>query len=73
MCPSKVQNGDQRGWIIPIGGAEEKDDNPLILERFVELSGGAAADIVIIPTASRLSDTGARYEKIFNDIGLASA
>ncbi len=73
MCPSKVEDGEQRGWIVPIGGAEEKDDNPRILERFAELGGGADANVVIIPTASRLPDTGERYEKIFSDLGVASA
>jgi cyanophycinase len=70
MSPSKVVDGAERGWIIPIGGAEEKQNDPKILERFVELSGGKEADIVVIPTASQLPDTGARYEKIFNDIGV---
>ena len=69
MCPSKVPDGDQRGWIIPIGGAEEKENDPRILRRFVELCGGDQADIVVIPTASRLSDTGARYERIFGELG----
>ena len=73
MCPSKVENGHQRGWIIPIGGAEEKQENPRILERFVRLGGGDKANVVIIPTASRLPDTGARYEQIFNELGVASA
>ena len=71
MCPSKVEDGEQRGWIIPIGGAEEKENNPRILERFVKLCGGSAADIVVIPTAIRLLDTGDRYEKIFTDLGVA--
>ena len=46
--PSKPVNGEQRGWIIPIGGAEDKETNPRILARFVELSGGADADIEFI-------------------------
>jgi cyanophycinase len=71
MCPSKTPDGEARGWIIPIGGAEEKENNPRILERFVELCGGKQADIVVIPTASRLADTGDRYEKIFGDLGVA--
>ena len=71
MSPSRVPEGSQRGWIIPIGGAEEKekDHDPRILRRFVELCGGPNADIVVFPTASRLSDTGSRYEKIFSDLG----
>lgn len=68
--PSKVSDGLTRGWIIPIGGAEEKENSPEILQRFVEIAGGAAADIVVIPTASQLADTGARYEKIFSELGV---
>jgi cyanophycinase len=69
MCASKVADGQQRGWIIPIGGAEEKDNSPAILRRFVELAGGSNADIVVIPTASQLRDTGPRYERLFGDLG----
>ena len=69
MCASKVAEGKQRGWIIPIGGAEEKENSPQILRRFVQLAGGDGADIVVIPTASQLSSTGARYERIFADLG----
>ncbi len=69
MSPSRVPEGQQRGFIIPIGGAEEKEHDPKILRRFVELCGGRDADIVVIPTASRLEDTGTRYERIFGDLG----
>ena len=69
MCASKVADGKQRGWIVPIGGAEEKENSPAILRRFVELAGGSSADIVVIPTASQLLSTGARYERIFADLG----
>jgi cyanophycinase len=71
MCPSRVPDGAARGFIIPIGGAEEKQNDPLILQRFVELCGGENADIVVLPTASRLQDTGARYERIFRELGAA--
>ena len=69
MCASKVTEGNQRGWIIPIGGAEEKENSPAILKRFVQLAGGRNADIVVIPTASQLSSTGPRYERIFGELG----
>ena len=69
MCASKVAEGKQRGWIIPIGGAEEKDNAPTILRRFVELAGGERADIVVIPTASQLRDAGVRYERLFAALG----
>lgn len=69
MCPANVEEGHQRGYIIPIGGAENKDDNPSILEKFSNLCGGSDARIVIIPTASRLDETGENYEKIFKNLG----
>ena len=67
--PSQVPDGGTRGWIIPIGGAENKENDRHILERFVRVSGGPDADIVVIPTASRLHETGPRYEKLFRDLG----
>jgi cyanophycinase len=69
--PSKIPDGQTRGWIVPIGGAENKENDRHILERFVRVSGGEAANIVVIPTASRMHETGPRYEKIFSDLGAA--
>ncbi|MBX9929236.1 MAG: cyanophycinase [Gemmatimonadaceae bacterium] len=69
MSPSPVPEGSTRGWIIPIGGAEEKEDSPAILQRFVDLCGGARADIVVIPTASQLAATGPRYTALFKALG----
>ena len=42
----------------------------MILERFVEICGGRGAKLVVIPTASRLEDTGARYASVFRDLGV---
>src|ERR1700761_2784961 len=67
--PSKIPDGETRGWIVPIGGAENKENDRQILDRFVRVSGGSAADIVVIPTASRMNETGPRYEKLFNELG----
>src|SRR5271167_4768731 len=69
MCASKVAEGSERGWIIPIGGAEDKENSPQILRRFVRLAGGENADIAIIPTASMSRGTGPRYERIFSEMG----
>jgi cyanophycinase len=69
--PSKVPEGGTRGWIVPIGGAENKENDRRVLARFVAVSGGESADIVIIPTASRLNETGPRYEKLFRELGAA--
>lgn len=56
-----------RGWIIPIGG---KLLTSTILDRFVALSGGEAARIAIIPTASSEPDMGAFYESVFQRHGV---
>lgn len=69
--PSQVPAGATRGWIVPIGGAENKENDRHILERFVRVSGGRDADIVVIPTASRLRETGPRYEQLFLGMGAA--
>jgi cyanophycinase len=71
MAPSRIPDGEQRGWIVPIGGAEDKENDTAILRRFLKVSGGRQADIVVIPTASRLADTGDRYEKLFTELGAA--
>ena len=62
-----------RGYVIPIGGAEEKVRDAAILERFVRLCGGQAARIAVIPTASRLEDTGDRYTELFGKLGAKGA
>lgn len=71
--PAKVDENQRRGWIVPVGGAEDKESDPIILRRFVELAGDEDARIAIIPTASRLDDTGARYERIFRELGAGQA
>ncbi|HSQ70468.1 MAG TPA: cyanophycinase [Steroidobacteraceae bacterium] len=71
MCPSRVPEGGSRGWIVPIGGAENKENDRRILQRFLDVSGGAEADIVVIPTASRLHETGPRYQRLFAELGAA--
>ncbi len=67
----RTRDGVRQGYIIPIGGAEEKMRDRAILSKFVELCGGRAARIAVIPTASELPDTGPRYERLFDDIGVA--
>ncbi len=73
MTPSNHDNDSSRGYIIPIGGAEEKFHNPEILDQFVDICGGKKARIAIIPTASELEDTGRNYEKLFRKIGIQHA
>lgn len=73
MCPADRIHNTERGYIIPIGGAEEKFHNPEILDRFVDICGGKSARIGIIPTASELEDTGRNYEKLFRQLGIKHA
>ena len=63
----------QRGYIVPVGGAEEKIGDVAILRRFAALCGGPACRIAIIPTASELAETGARYEELFHSLGVKVA
>jgi cyanophycinase len=70
LSPARSRDGVERGYIIPIGGAEKKVRDKKILSRFAELCGGERARIAIIPTASEQKDTGRRYEKVFRDIGV---
>jgi cyanophycinase len=73
MSPSNSERNRRRGYIIPIGGAEEKFDNPEILDRFADICGGKNARIGIVPTASELKDTGRNYEKLFRKLGIRHA
>ena len=73
MCPAKVEKDKARGWIVPVGGAEDKQGSKTILRRFLTVSGGENARIAVIPTASRLDDTGQRYVDLFKGLGAAAA
>ncbi len=73
MCPSPDIQDVDRGYIVPIGGAEDRTDQPVILRRFAELAGGRQARIVVIPTASQLQDTGQQYVAVFQAMGVAEA
>jgi cyanophycinase len=63
---------DRRGFIVPIGGAEDKEGDRAILKRFVSICGGRGARIAVVPTASHLKETGPDYERHFRRIGVRS-
>ena len=69
MCPAPVTKDLPRGFIIPIGGGEDRVKESKIHRRFVKLAGGSDAHIVVIPTASEFEATGAEYLCIFQKIG----
>lgn len=73
MSPAKIEGDNTRGFIVPIGGAEDKDGAAHILRKFLDVSGGEGSRIVIIPTASQQEDTGRRYEKLFRKLGADEA
>ncbi len=73
MSPAKIEGDKKRGFIVPIGGAEDKEGAANILRRFIDVSGGTSARIAIVPTASKLDDTGRRYEKLFRQLGADEA
>ncbi len=72
MSPSIIPEGNSRGFIVAVGGAERKKQNAVILKRFVEVAGGSEAAIVVIPTASKLPETGPQYEALFGQLGARS-
>jgi cyanophycinase len=58
------------GPVMIIGGAEDKRRDRAILGRFVQMTGGADARIVIISTASSFGDRAtSRYAALFTDLG----
>ena len=73
MSLQKDKESGERGSIVPIGGAEDHEENPVILERFAALCGGEEASLVVIPTASQLRDTGSRYLETFDELGVGQA
>ena len=73
MCPSMLADATSRGYIVPIGGAEQKLGSAEILDRFVAVCGGKSARIAIIPTASEADDTGRTYEQLFRRLGIRHA
>jgi cyanophycinase len=63
----------QRGYLMPVGGAEDKTTRRIILNHFVQLSGGEQARLVVIPSASAFADDlGQSYCRIFTELGAAA-
>jgi cyanophycinase len=73
VSPPRVAGDGTRGWIVPIGGAEDKVRDTEILRRFVHLAGRDRARIAVIPTASEMRDTGPSYAGLFEKLGARSA
>lgn len=59
---------ETRGYIVPIGGAEEKLKDRVVLRKFAEICGRRTGEIAVIATASRLPETGRDYVNLFRDL-----
>ena len=55
--------------LMAIGGAVNFEE-PVMFREFIRHAGGTQANIVILPQASSLADTGAEYLKKFQDLGV---
>jgi cyanophycinase len=65
------QVAKSHGHLVIIGGREDKQHDMAILRRFVELSGGPSAKIVVITAASAAMDhMWETYERAFADLGV---
>jgi cyanophycinase len=70
--PAVSSPGKSRGYIVPIGGAEDRVGDRVILRKFLGLCGHNPK-IAIIPTASRKDDTGRNYQDLFRDLDVANS
>jgi cyanophycinase len=62
---------ESHGHLVIIGGHEDRKHDMEILSRFVELSGGQDAKIVVISAASAVADEMWQiYDKAFGDLGV---
>lgn len=70
---SSLQSRTRRGYLLPIGGAEDRVARRTVLGQFVKLAGGARAAIKVIPSASAFShELGPEYAAIFRELGAGS-
>jgi cyanophycinase len=69
---TEPHNTASHGHLVIIGGHEDRTEDKTILSRFVELSGGAHARIVVITAASSVADhLWTEYEQAFRALGVA--
>ncbi len=61
------------GHLLVIGGAEDKYNERRILKKFLELAGGAKAEVLIVPVASDYPEFAADvYTQAFRNLGVAN-
>jgi cyanophycinase len=61
------------GHLLVIGGAEDKYNERRILKKFLELSGGEKAEVLIVPVASDFPEFASDvYTQAFRNLGVAN-
>jgi cyanophycinase len=66
------QLAHSHGHLVIIGGHEDKQYDMDILKRFVELSGGSQAKVVVITAASAVTEEmWDSYDRVFGELGVA--
>ena len=67
---TQLPNLKKTGHLVIIGGAEDRQQDRIILRKFLELSGGPNAKIRFITAASSVPDVvWASYQAVFKDLG----
>lgn len=60
-----------KGNLLIIGGAEDKQEDCIILRRFVDYAGGRDGQVVIMTSATEMPEkVGREYQKIFKGLGM---
>jgi cyanophycinase len=71
MSKGRRRSG-RRGHLFIIGGAEDREDDKVVLSRFVELAGGEAARIAVLTAASNHhEEMWGVYDQAFGDLGVS--
>jgi len=61
-----------RADVMAVGGAEDKENDKLILRDFIRRAGGSQAKVTVVPAASGIPDVlGALYQRLFREMGAA--
>ena len=71
--PAKVEPDKKRGFIVPIGGAEDKDGCPIFCVASSRSPAAKGSRIVVIPTASKLEGHRAPLREALLQLGADEA
>src|SRR5688572_9165010 len=67
-----MNQNQQRGSLLIIGGSEDRTDSKDILQRFVALAGGSERQFVVLTAASKVPEkVWPMYRSAFDALGVA--